>query len=46
MENVALHDFEVSFKWALVIFYFIGTLNSRIYAANHVDSPGNYSFPA
>ena len=27
MENAILHDFEMSFKWALFIFYFIGTLN-------------------
>jgi len=27
MENTILHDFEISSKQALVIFYFIGTLN-------------------
>ena len=26
MENVIVHNFEMSFKSALVIFYFIGTL--------------------
>ena len=30
MENVILHDFEMSFKQAFVIFYFIGTLKLGI----------------
>ena len=28
MENAILHDFEMTFKWALFIFYFIGNLSS------------------
>ena len=30
MENAILHDFEMSFKYALFIFYFIGTLKTSI----------------